>query len=504
MRIYLKYAFFWFLIIISVIGMSCEKQDIGNPREIHRSPRIEPDYSGTIIPPNIAPLNFVIQEKALQYRVDIISGEGKPIEINSSEPEIRIPISQWKDLLVQNRGKEIRFVVTAQDSQNQWVRFDPIRNQIAQEEIDPYLVYRLMPPLYMYWKKMGIYQRDLENFDEKQILDNKPLNDGCVNCHSFLHNSPDNWIVHFRGAPLTGMLLSVGGKTTFIKTQTEFNKAPAGHPAWHPGGKYLAFSAYKVRQFFHTRGVNRDALDFVSDIILYDVESNTITACQSIADTNRYETYPTWSTDGRWLYFCSTQRFDSIEVLKNENYKNVKYDLMRIEFDPQTATFGKLETFLASSETGMSITFPRFSPDGRYLLFTMSEYGNFPLARSNGHLYVMDMESRQIRKLACNGERSDSYHSWFSNGRWIAFSSRREDGISARPYFSYFDEQGNASKAFVLPQEDPAFYESALQTFNIPELITSPIPQRPQELIKIARQTDKSLNAKYFAPGERR
>ena len=502
MNMHLKGALFWSFALMAAIGLSCDRPDPGNGREMHRSPLIEPDYTATVIPPNIAPLNFMIKEAGLEYRVDILGVEGNPIEIHSTEPKVFIPISKWKDLLTRNKGKEIHFVVSVLDSQKQWMRFDTVRNQIAQEEIDRFLVYRLMPPLYMLWKKMGIYQRDIEGYDEKQILGNRSMNDGCFNCHSFLRNNPETWMVHTRVAPLTGMLLTTGGKTVFIKTQTEFNRAPAGHPAWHPSGKYLAFSVYRVRQFFHSEGVNRDALDMASDLILFSVDSNTITTCRSIADTNHFETYPAWSSDGRWLYFCSTPRFDSVAVLKADNYKKVRYNMMRIEFDPQTGTFGKLETFLASSETGKSITFPRFSPDGRFLLFTMSDYGSFPLARSGGQLYMMEMQYRQISKLACNDGNSDSYHSWSSNGRWIVFSSRREDGICARPYFSYIDEQGNARKAFVLPQEDPEFYETTLRTFNIPELITGPIQQSPQKLLSTALETDQALKAKFVPSKE--
>jgi hypothetical protein len=500
MKVFLIHVIPGLLVLLSGLGLSCRTPDVGNPQVIHRLPRIEPDYTGTVIPPNIAPLNFVIQESGYQYHVDVGGPGENTVEINSDKPDIRIPISQWKELLGRSKGKEIYFVVAVRDSLNQWVRYDTIRNQVARENIDPYLVYRRMPPLYMQWKRMGIFQRNIENFDEEQILDNKPLNNGCFNCHSFLQNSPDTWIIHLRIAPSTGMLLHRNGKTVLVKTQTEFNKAPAGHPAWHPSGRYIACSVYKVKQFFHSEGVNRDALDLTSDIILYNVDSNTVTASQSIADTNRFETYPAWSPDGKWLYFCSTARFDTTETFKDHNYKNVKYDLMRIGFDPETATFGTLETFLSSTETGKSITFPRFSPDGRYLLFTMSAYGQFPLARSNGDLYIMELQSKQIRKLACNSDRSDSYHSWSSNGRWFVFSSRRDDGITARPYFSYFDEQGNDHKAFILPQENPALYESLLETFNIPELVTGPIPESPQNLIRIVRATDQSLKARFVPP----
>jgi hypothetical protein len=486
------------LAILSAVLTSCGAPDVRNPLDAHRPPKIEPDYSDTVIPPNIAPLNFVIFEEARRYRVDVSGADGGSVVIRSKKPGVRIPLSPWRNLLERNRGGEIRFTVSVLDSLNRWVRFDPVRNRVAREEIDGYLVYRLMPPLYIHWKKMEIVQRNLANFDEKRILDSRPLNDGCFNCHSFLHNSPDNWMVHMRGAPATGMLLTTGGKTMLVKTQTEFNKAPAGHPAWHPSGKYIAFSVYKVRQFFHSSGENRDVLDLSSDIILYRVDSSTVTASPLLADPKQLETYPNWSPDGRWLYYCSAPPFDTSAAFRDTTYKNVRYNLMRISFDPQTGSFGNAETVLSASQTGMSITFPRFSPDGRVLLFCMGRYGNFPLCRANGDLYLMDARTRAYKRLdAVNSDRPESYHSWSANGRWFVFTSMRQDNICARPYFSYFDAEGNVHKPFVLPQKDPAYYESALLTFNIPELVNGPIPQRPQKLIDVARKTDRIVKAKF-------
>ena len=492
----MNYVFSYCIVVLLGIGSSCNSPDVENSREIHRLPRIEPDYSEIVIPPNIAPLNFVIREKGLQYRVDITSDEGEPIQIRNSEPDVRIPISQWKNLMERNRGKEINFTITIQDSLHQWIRFDPIHNKIAREGIDGYLVYRLLAPLYILWKKIEIYQRNLENYDEKLILSNKPLGGGCFNCHSFLHNDPQNWIVHLRIAPSTAMLLNTNGKTVLVKTQTEFNKSPAVYPAWHPSGKLIAFSVNKIKQFFHMVADNHDVYDIMSDLIIYNVDSNTVITSPFISDPKRLETYPNWSPDGRQLYFCSAPTFDTNNVFKNNAYKNIRYDLMRIGFDSQTGSFGKLETVLAASKTGLSIAHPRVSPDGRYLLFCMSEYGNFPIYRPSSDLYLMDLQSGQYRWLEINSDRSDSYHCWSSNNRWIVFSSKREDGVHARPYFSYFDEQGNVHKPFVMPQKDPAFYESFLNNYNVPELITSPIPQRPQKLMEVAIQTGNSIKAK--------
>lgn len=70
---------------------------------------------------------------------------------------------------------------------------------------------------------------------------------------------------------------------------------------------------------------------------------------------------------------------------------------------------------------------------------------------------MLDLSTRQCRRLAINSEQSESWHCWTSNGRWIVFSSKRLDGLFARPFFSYVDERGEFHKPFVLPKRIPAF-----------------------------------------------
>jgi len=44
--------------------------------------------------------------------------------------------------------------------------------------------------------------------------------------------------------------------------------------------------------------------------------------------------------------------------------------------------------------------------------------------------------------------------------------------VFTRLFISYVDGDGTVHKPIVLPQRDPAFYESCLLTFNTPELVT--------------------------------
>jgi hypothetical protein len=151
----------------------------------------------------------------------------------------------------------------------------------------------------------------------------------------------------------------------------------------------------------------------------------------------------------------------------------------------------------AAAETGMSISEPRASPDGRYLLFCMSAYGGFPVYRPDSDLYLLDLRSRggKQRRLACNSAASESWHCWSSNSRWIVFSSKRDNGWLARPYFSYIDAQGGSSKPFLLPQRDPAFCDAWLKTYNVPELITGPIATPREELLRAINTGDPEHQA---------
>ena len=162
----------------------------------------------------------------------------------------------------------------------------------------------------------------------------------------------------------------------------------------------------------------------------------------------------------------------------------VCYDLLGIPFDAAQEKFGDIDTVIAASGNGFSVSFPRVSPDGRYLVFCKTAYGNFTIWHDDSDLYLMDLQDKTISKPDINSLKSDSYHSWSSNGRWFVFSSRRIDGRYTRLFLSYFDEKGVFHTPFLLPQHDPGLNETLLKSFNIPELVTSEIRLNPRNLMK--------------------
>ena len=475
-----------FCVTVTFSGMrlvSCSSEAVEKCTQVGYEPNISPDYSGIVIPPNIAPLNFRILEKGRTYRVKIHSDRGAAIELVSKTGSTRIPLRKWRALLDANKGHKVFVDVYVKNADNGWLQFQPITNTIAREDIDETLVYRFMKPIYNAWKDMGIYQRNLTDYDVSLVLHGRSFGEGCLNCHSFVGNAPDTMTMGLRSAKYgSHTILARNGSIRKIGTKW-------GYTAWHPSGRLAAYSINKVVQFFHTGGMEvRDVVDLDSALVCYHIDSKKAVCPAELSDKNRLETYPTWSPDGRYLYYCSGPvLWKDRDTVPPEDYDKIKYDLRRIAYNVETDQWGKTETILPAEQTGLSILLPKISPDGRFLLFCMCRYGCFPIYQPSSDLYLMDLATGHYRKLAINSDYSESWHSWSSNSRWIAFSSKRQGGSFTRTYFSYVDETGQAYKPFVLPQKHPAYYDSLLETYSVPELIKSSVKVNKSLLAQVAR-----------------
>lgn len=224
-----------------------------------------------------------------------------------------------------------------------------------------------------------------------------------------------------------------------------------------------------------------DRLNYVydtkSDVVVYDVTNNLVFTSPKISG-NDLENLPNWSPDGSFLYYINCpenrQKTDGIRV---------KYDLMRIPFNADTHEWGDVDTLLSSNKTGLSITFPEASPDGRFIIFCMADYGYFTIGNSSSDLYILDLRDGKYRKLDINSRQTESFHNWSLNSRWLVFASKREDGITTLPYFTHIDEDGKESKPFVLPSKDPGSLLTRLFNYNRPVLVTGKIDVSQKEML---------------------
>jgi len=468
----------------------CKTDTYENITSLGREPAIEPDYSGVTIPPNIAPMNFTISEDGKLFNIRATSPNGTNLSVKSSDGSVCFPVKDWKKLLKDSEGGKIEIVVVSENDGKKVTKYNPIYMNVANETVDPYICYRLLYPGYKYWVEMKIVQRSLEDFKETSLFENQLLEDNCVNCHSFQQNNPDRFLLHVRGS-LGGTYFVDGKKVTRVALKTPNMPVNAVYPAWHPSGRFVAFSSNKTVQTFHMRPEkNIEVFDLFSSLVIYDVEKNEMFACPE-KDTVKYmETFPGWSPDGKYLYYCRTR-----QVKPDTDYRQVKYDLVRKSFDQVSGLFGETELVFDALTINKSVSFPTISPDGQYLVFTLHDYGTFSIWHKEADLYLLNLQNNKVDKMSLNSSETESWHSWSSNSKWLVFSSKRGDGLTARPYFSYIGSSDKVGKPFILPQKDPALYQRLAKTFNRPEFITGKIKIGPRDFARASKKDP--LKAKW-------
>ncbi len=106
----------------------------------------------------------------------------------------------------------------------------------------------------------------------------------------------------------------------------------------------------------------------------------------------------------------------------------------------------------------------------------------------------MNLSTNNVNKLSINSSESESYQSWSSNSKWIIFSSKRRDGLTARPYIAFFGSPKKIGKPFILPQKNPQVYDKMIETFNLPELVTNQINIRPRDFARASQNISVEAN----------
>lgn len=463
-----------------------------NSTAVKEKADIYPDYRDIIIPPNIAPLNIMIKNQGERY-VGCIEGNGKQIlAAADASGKLMLDTMDWRGLLQANRGGELTVTLYALRKEK-WVRFPSYKIMVAAEPIDRFLSYRLIEPSYELYRQLGLYQRDMESFAQNTIYENNRNYDAdenhCVNCHNYQDYGTRRMLFHVR-AKHGGTVFIEDGKPEKIDFKCDSLLSSAVYPSWHPEKNWVVFSSNQTGQAFHISDKEKiEVVDYGSDLIFYDADKHEVS--NILKTDTELETFPCWTPDGQKVYFTSAHvpQFAGATMEKRRDlitriYRDVRYNVMSIAFNPATRSFGKPVVEYDCASDGKSASVARVSPDGRYLLFTLADFGQFHIWHNSADLFVKDLKSGSVYPLEETNApgRPDSYHTWSSNGRWIVFASRRDDGSYSRPYIAYFDHNGKGHKAFILPQEDPEQNLLLPKSYNVPELTRDAVRTTPKQL----------------------
>ena len=519
---YFSFFIFSFLILPLFLLTACSTQLPSDYDEKDQLPRIYPDYVDVTVPANIAPLTFELDEEADGMIARYKAGDIEIVCADKMQPDF----DDWRDLIDAALSSESKCAANSKlDTLNsklimvdvfarhgeRWIHYRPFTITVSADSIDPWLSYRLIPPSYVSYEALTISQRCLENYDERVIYDNMlcglEIDGQCINCHSYQQYNPERMQFHARQTH-GGTVIAYDGHLKKVNMQNDSILSAGVYPAWHPWMKLIVYSTNLTHQsFFTTSRDKAEVYDSASDLIAYDIDSDEVTNIEN--RTDELEVFPAWAPDGRTLYYSSAHfvRNDSIADPTTDvivRYDSLHYYIYRKSFDPETRRFGPRELVfkptpapshlgeeLSSFEGSMgegSALLPRISPDGRYLLFSVADHGVFHIWHHDADLWMMDLQTGKSRPLEeVNSPDTESYHTWSSNGRWIVFSSRRDDGMFTRPFFAHLGTDGRFSKPFELPNADPDYHRQFLRSYNIPEFMSGPVTFGPHDFARVLK-----------------
>lgn len=423
---------------------------------------IFPDYADVTIPRIIAPLNFRIEQEA-EESVTLFEYSSGSLAVKGLD--VQLGMSDWHKIVADSDS--IRVTIYTNRG-GKWFRHDSFRFFVSDDPIDEYLCYRRIFPGYGAYRAMGIYQRNLSTFEESLVFGHEDAggaeeNATCVNCHAFSSCNPSSLHLHIRGK--RGGTL-VGEKVFNMKNPEDGGPNPT-YVNWSADGRFIAYSAQKVKQWFNSAAGNiLEVADVSSEILVYDVDANTIRR-QPAIDSSKMVLMPVFSPSTERVYYCAAEPQDSVS--------KVRYALYSIGFNPATGLCYGQSRCEVSTERG-SVSFPRISYDGKYLIYSLAESGYFHAWHKESDLHILDLGTGESRALdEINSPEGESCHSWSLSSRWIAFGSRRFDGLYTRPFIAHIDEDGNCSKPFAVPQKNPEYYLTGMFSFNLPEFVSGKV-----------------------------
>jgi tetratricopeptide (TPR) repeat protein len=336
--------------------------------------------------------------------------------------------------------------------------------------------------------------RNVGEARSRVVMDNLPV---CANCHSFssdgktmgmdLDGLQGNRGMYFlapvapqmairkqdviqwsspegklKGSVRVGFMSQVSPDGQYVVT-TVNPASMAAASAEPPSNYYVAnFKDYRFLQVFYpTRGI----------LSWYSRQTGVLDPLAGAADPRFVQMGAVWSPDGRTLVFARAPATDpnppGVPLAKFANDPNelqLKYDLYRVPF--HNGQGGAPEPVEGASRNGVSNTFPKVSPDGRWVVFV--ECRNGELMRPDSQLYIVPAAGGEARRMRCNTPRMNSWHSFSPNGRWLVFSSKSRSPYT-QMYLTHIDADGNDSPPILIENST-----AANRAVNIPEFVNIP------------------------------
>ena len=460
--------------------------------------RITYPADGTLFPPESVAPTFVWEDgtgNANRWDVVVRDAAGSEVVRDSvAAPRWRPSEETWQKVKQQSRERDAEVTVTGVDpasparaGSSAHVRIrtskDPVGDSLFYREVPLPFLKAVQDPSKIRWRYGTI---DAQN-GPPIVLQNLPV---CGNCHSFADNGSvlglDVDYGNDKGAygilPVSAHMVMDDAK---IMTWADF-KREDGELTFgllsrvSPTGRYVV-STVKDRSVFVAIPdlmISQLFFPIKGILVVYDRETKTFAALPGADDPQYVQTNAAWSPDGKEIVFARAKTHHA-EHLEQQNSAIVdekdvpeftvekqpfRYDLFRIPFNGGKG--GTPVPLQLAADDGMSNFFPKYSPDGKWIVFCKAK--SYMLLQPDSELWIVPAKGGVARRLTYNTARMNSWHSWSSNSRWLVFSSK-VNGPYTQLFLTHIDENGNDSPPVLLER-----FTSPDRAANIPEFVKLP------------------------------
>lgn len=467
----------------------------------------------TLFPPDIVAPKFLWEDKTpnvKQWNVHIdFADHDEPLSFVATHAHWQPSETQWSEIKARSTAEKAQVSIIGVNPGGDALSSDSIYIETSTDVVGDSIFYREVPlpfidavkdPSQIRWRFGSV--DTLER--PPVVLEKLPV---CGNCHSFSGDGKTLGLDVDYGNDKGGyaildvekdMVLNDEKIITWSDYKREDDEQTFGLLSKvSPDGRYVISTVKDRAVFVATPGIEYSQLFFPIKgiLVVYDREKETYNALPGADDPDYVQSNPTWSPDGKYVVFARAKTYEKPSIANatsvllgekdvpefTEDREPYKYDLYRVPFNEGKG--GKAEPIAGASHNGKSNFFAKFSPDGKWIVFTQAE--NYMLLMPDSELFIIPANGGEARRLRANTDNMNSWHSFSSNSRWLVFSSKANTPYT-QLFLTHIDEDGNSTPPVVLDR-----FTGEDRAANIPEFV--PVPANT-----IAQIDEQFLDAYSF------